>query len=382
MHVKSFVTSALVVLAQGNSVLGAPAPAPAFPSPATPLEIRDGDDMSIYSTPKTCTNPIVRKEWRALSSLERLSYIAAVMCLQLVPGKTAGTNKGVRSRYDDYQAVHIRMTDFIHFNGFFHPWHRQYLAMFEADLRRYCGYQGGIPYWDWTLDAVSEAKVMQSPVFDSFLGFGGNGGYIADVSNFPPEYISMVDVPGRTGGGCVTSGIFSLRPVSMGPGNSTAYNPHCLRRDISPWLITQTLNSTVYNRVLSQPDFFHFTLVTEGAAPGVPAMTTHGGGHLGVGGNVGEIANMYSSPGDPLFFLHHSQIDRTWDKWQKLNWPARKSEIAGPDTMFAYPFDWFGPVPYQNVTLNSDLNFPGLGNTIKISDVMDTQDKILCYKYV
>lgn len=212
------------------------------------------------------------------------------MCLQIVPGKTRNVNSGVRSRYDDYQALHIRVTESIHFNGQFHPWHRQYLAMFEADLRKYCGYTGGVPYWDWTLDAVSEAKVLKSPVFDSFLGFGGNGAFIADTTGFPADQQGPFPIPGRQGGGCVTTGLFSLRQVNMGPGNHTEYNPHCLRRDISPWLFSQSLNAAVVDRILAEPNFFEFELTTEGRGPTVPDIATHGGGHLSVGGNIGEAS--------------------------------------------------------------------------------------------
>lgn len=47
-------------------------------------------------------------------------------------------------------------------------------------------------------------------------------------------------------------------------------------------------------------------------------ITTHGGGHFGVGGMVGEMSDMYSSPGDPLFFMHHGKLDYEWNKWQRL----------------------------------------------------------------
>lgn len=56
MHVQSFIASALLVLAQGNSVVAAPAP----PSEAA-LETRD--DFSSYTTKATCKNPVIRKEW-------------------------------------------------------------------------------------------------------------------------------------------------------------------------------------------------------------------------------------------------------------------------------------------------------------------------------
>ncbi|KAK0610707.1 hypothetical protein B0T17DRAFT_621167 [Bombardia bombarda] len=342
----------------------------------------DPSDLGSYAKPQgTCRNPIVRKEWRTLSLLERMSFIAAVMCLQIIPDRTGKTYAGARSRYDDYQALHIRMTDYVHFDGFFLPWHRFYLHMFEQDLRNYCGYRGGIPYWDWTIDAVSEDAVIKSPIFDPFFGFGGNGPYIADLSSFPDDWKTIVAIPGRTGGGCITTGPFAWRQVPMGPANHTEYTPHCLRRDISPYLITKVANANVLEMVLNATDFSDLTRRSQGLSLSPGGMTIHAGGHLGVGGQIGDMANTYSSPGDPLFWIHHSMMDRVMETWQRKDWAVRKTDMGGPDTMWAYPYNYFGDIPYRNITLEDDLVYPLMANNIKIKETMDISAGPLCYKY-
>lgn len=50
---------------------------------------------------------------RSLSSVQKANYIKAVRCLQGLPPKTAFA--GVKSRFDDFQALHINMTNVIHF---------------------------------------------------------------------------------------------------------------------------------------------------------------------------------------------------------------------------------------------------------------------------
>ncbi|TVY82856.1 Tyrosinase ustQ [Lachnellula suecica] len=91
---------------------------------------------------------------------------------------------------------------------------------------------------------------------------------------------------------------------------------------------------------------------------------------------------MYSSPGDPLFYFIHAALDRIWDQWQRADWDTRKSEISGPDTMFAYPFNFFGDIPYTNITLDYPLHYDNFGDDVKISDIMDTAADNLCYQYV
>ncbi len=48
----------------------------------------------------------------------------------------------------------------------------------------------------------------------------------------------------------------------------------------------------------------------------------HGGVHIAVGGDnpatSGQMAGT-NSPADPLFWLHHSNMDRLWAKWQQAN---------------------------------------------------------------
>jgi tyrosinase len=97
--------------------------------------------------------------------------------------------------------------------------------------------------------------------------------------------------------------------------------------------------------------------------------------------NTSQMANMYSSPGDPLFYLHHSMLDYVWDKWQRKNWSVRKSDIGGPDTMWAYPYNYFGDIPYKNITLQTTLNYGLIASSVKVADVMDTQGGPFCYTY-
>ncbi|KAK3934312.1 hypothetical protein QBC46DRAFT_359102 [Diplogelasinospora grovesii] len=363
MHVPSALASAaLLLLAQVNTASATPVP-----------------DTAATSSYGSCSSPLVRKEWRTLSSKDKLAFINALKCMQSKPSQAQSLWAGAQNRYDDYQGLHISQTDFVHFCAQFLPWHRYLLYLFETDLRSTCSYTGTIPYWDWTKDATSEGAFLNSPVFDATYGFGGNGPYIADISNFTE--VLATTLPGRTGGGCVSTGPFANVPVNMGPGNHTEYTPHCLRRDFVPSLITQTVNSSVVAATLQVNTFFDLDHIIQGLSLEIPGMRTHAGGHLGVGGMVGEMSNMYSSPGDPLFWLHHANLDRIWNTWQRASWPARKTAIGGPDTMWAYPYNFFGDIPYNNITLQTPLKYTGVASTITVSTTMDIQGGPFCYSY-
>ncbi|KAI1649086.1 uncharacterized protein F4817DRAFT_41369 [Daldinia loculata] len=330
---------------------------------------------------ESCETSYVRNEWRTLSQDQRLDFISAVRCLQSKSGETSSTFAGVKSRYDDFVALHISQADYIHWVGHFLPWHRYFLWLFEQALRNECSYEGSVPYWDWTQDAVDEASLLGSPIFDPEYGFGGNGDYIEDISNFPDEWVTDIDIPGRSGGGCLTNGPFAETNASMGPGRHTEYTPRCIRRDFSLWLMLRTLNTDTANFVLDASSYFEFEHRTEGLTLGVEGVSVHSGGHLGIGGMLGDMANTWSSTGDPIFWVHHCAIDRLWDIWQRKDWESRRSDIGGPDTQWAYPYNYFGEKPYTNVTLDFAMNFGDIGGMVNIGEVMDVQDSPLCLEY-
>ncbi|KAF2761830.1 Di-copper centre-containing protein [Pseudovirgaria hyperparasitica] len=298
----------------------------------------------------SCSKPLVRREWRQLSDDQKDNYINAVQCLREKPPQSASYFKGVKNRYDDFVAGHINETDFIHFVGFFQVWHRVFVHEYETALGE-CGYKGGQPYWDWTLDATIEG-FPKSPIFDAEHGFGGNGPFVDTIRD--PSV--RLHIPGKTGGGCVTTGPFANISdfVHMGPLNSTAYNPRCLRRDFSPWLASKKLRKSVVDLTLSKSHFATFDIAVQGMID-VPGLTYHGGGHLSVGGDIGMMGDVYNSPSDPIFFLHHANLDRLWALWQAKDAGKRTYDIAGPIQPFAPPFDFHGPVTSEKVTLDYNM---------------------------
>jgi len=82
--------------------------------------------------------------------------------------------------------------------------------------------------------------------------------------------------------------------------------------------------------------------------------------------------------GDPLFYLHHTGMDRTWYSWQLRDPVKRKKDISGN-----LIYEDYTNAKGGNVTLDSlmDASYLANGKSIKIRDVMDTKGGILCYVY-
>jgi tyrosinase len=166
---------------------------------------------------------------------------------------------------------------------------------------------------NWTLDNPEYGRNFQdSPVFDPVYGFGGNGaGGSVPVLSSANTNSSALPV-----GGCIQDGPFAGLTSNLGPGYSlNNKQPHCIIRNFQTKTAEATLGWTKnVVPLLKQKHFTDFTYMFDnpntGASTGI-----HGGGHLGVNG---EMANVYSSINDPLFFMHHAQLDHVWWTWQNL----------------------------------------------------------------
>jgi len=80
----------------------------------------------------------------ALSKKERKEYIEAVKCLWTLPSVDPEFS-AAQNHFDDYVAVHMNQTNFIHGTANFLPWHRYLIYLWEQKLRTQCGYKGYLP---------------------------------------------------------------------------------------------------------------------------------------------------------------------------------------------------------------------------------------------
>ncbi|KAM0811794.1 hypothetical protein AB5N19_12150 [Seiridium cardinale] len=334
---------------------------------------------------KSCNifNARIRKEWSTLSAKERTSYTSAVNCLMKLPSKYDPTVvPGAKSRYDDFVAQHINQTLSIHGTGSFLSWHRYYVWSYETALREECGYAGTQPYWNWF---SYQNDLTKSPVFDgSDTSMSGDGSYVSH--NGSVGGAGTIYLPSGNGGGCITSGPFKDMTANLGPISPTMagqtkvnstfqYNPRCLKRDLSAytasnWLTLPNLLNLTLGSAASSVETFQNELqgrFSQGF------LGLHAAGHFSIGGDAGDL---FSSPVDPAFWLHHSMLDRVWWVWQALHLDIADT-IAGTITIFNNP-------PSRNTSL-ADAIFMGQSNAPArpIGDLLNTLgDSPFCYIYL
>jgi tyrosinase len=235
-------------------------------------------------------------------------------------------------------------------------------------------------YWNWPLYA---SNLAASPLFDgSEYSLSGDGAYIANNSDIilGPGVV----LPHGSGGGCVTSGPFVNMTVPFRafqfaealegtePADRFDYTPRCLSRDLNTYIAeTYTNQSDVDALIFGSATMADFQDTMSGV-PGTYAMGVHGGGHFTLG-PIGS--DMFASPGDPAFYLHHGMIDRVWTIWQALDPANRQYQISGTGTFLNIP-------PSANITLDDTINWGVLGPEMTVRNAMSVTAGPFCYVYI
>lgn len=78
---------------------------------------------------------------------------------------------------------------------------------------------------------------------------------------------------------------------------------------------------------------------------------------------------------DPLFFLHHVQIDRLWWLWQQEAPESRTQDFSGIRILET------GQVDERPASLNDSMPMLNLAPDIAIQRVMSTKTDLLQYEY-
>jgi len=283
----------------------------------------------------------VRRNLVTFNADEKAKHVAAVKALKQKPyvadadhPSLAGA-PNVTNLWNWYVAAHLQAMGQAHGAPAFLTWHRAFLLKMENDLASALGDSGyALPYWDWAADQASgnpqQAQVWQP----DFMGGNGN-------------------------------------PVSTGPfraGQWTLYNGGNLARAFgvnTPNLPTPTaVTDALANPTFDSPNWNRGSSGFRNSLEGL-----HNTVHVWVGGSMLPM----SSPDDPVFFLHHCNVDRIWAMWEAKNpnsvasgWPPPGQGPANQhlDDLLN---PWNGSPGAARITSRDMLDFKKLGFTYEVS---------------
>lgn len=258
-----------------------------------------------------------------------------------------------------YRVAFTHFLDCPHGNWWLFPWHRGFTGWVEQIVRQFSGYpEFAFPYWDWTaspqvppamatglLNPANPAFIASIPAFAAkFKGSLTQAGYWRN-----PQQNAQLQIRDLASEAVIWSQIENASdpnyPVffpAVGYPNVRNPNPvlDCVAGPaVAPPVIASAMASQDYATFSSPPAPNHSKMVGFALLEGSPHNKVHNntggivyserGGQCDLANpaNIGGIMQAFLSPADPLFFLHHSNIDRLWTAW------AQKQQAAGRPTL-------------------------------------------------
>jgi hypothetical protein len=238
-----------------------------------------------------------------------------------------------------YRNAFVHVFDCSHTNWWLLPWHRAYLGWLEQTIRQLTGdTQFALPYWDWT-----KTPRIPAAMFDDVLD-PHNAAFSASFNDFRTKFDAPVTalwntfstpqmVTLRQRGFNAPADFWSTVESSfLGRANArglTAANPaldSTIQVTVSIATVRNALQETIFAGTVNGTSGAGFASAEaanhndpsgfEGTLESQP----HDNVHNAVGG---FMADLLLSPVDPIFFLHHGNIDRLWDVWTRRQ-TARK----------------------------------------------------------
>jgi tyrosinase len=250
-----------------------------------------------------------------------------------------------------------------HGSWFFLPWHRMYLGFYEQIVRAAVVQLGGpadwtLPYWNYSDSSNPQAKTLP-PCFRQPA--------LPDGSPNPLFVIQGVNVPRAPG---INSGDTSLIP------DSDVDLSGCLEESFFSPDTDTTSGDLGFGGTAT--GFNHpgqvFGANSVESAP-------HNAIHVDVGGqwNEGGVAingwmiDPDTAALDPIFWLHHANIDRLWSVWNGIS--LSNTNPAGSVNVGGQPISWSTSVQFSFYDANGNVV------TMTPSQVLDTTTTTFSYDY-
>ncbi|MEY2441110.1 MAG: tyrosinase [bacterium] len=221
-----------------------------------------------------------------------LAYARAVAAMQ----KLDTTDPKNGASWRNQAAIHERRAAKVpgrlenqcqHASWYFLPWHRMYLYRFEQIVRSHMpsstAASWALPYWNYT--QVAAHRVLPPAFREKKLPDGKpNPLFVTQRSTSNPNINGGDALPsaGVTTAAALAERVYT-RPT---PGTTSGFGG-------------------------SKTGFSH----SGSGFPGPLEQTPHGDVHVLVGGSGGFMSAFSTAALDPIFWLHHCNLDRLWERW-------------------------------------------------------------------
>jgi Common central domain of tyrosinase/Polyphenol oxidase middle domain/Protein of unknown function (DUF_B2219) len=169
-----------------------------------------------------------------------------------------------------------------HGSFFFFSWHRMYLYWFERIVRKACGNNAfAMPYWNYTSTTGSDRRL---PLVFRQVQFSGQPNALYDASRAPG--MNSINRPAQLPySATLYSNAFAYTNFASATGTGVSFGGQILAapaHSIRP-----------HGQLESQPhDIIH-----------------------SLAGGSGDMGDPNRAARDPIFWLHHANIDRLWKRW-------------------------------------------------------------------
>ena len=303
-----------------------------------------------YSTPAQAQR--VRESYKTLQQTAAgrqnlTDFVAAIKALKLVD---PNADQPALLGYNDFVRMHSSApapppqgyTAYAHMLPTFLAWHRIFLLRFEDALRT-VNPNVTVPYWDWTADPFPSDITTG----DNML-MGPNGSGTTHVVQSGPFSPGAGWVCYRAAGISNASWLGSDLQRNFGADGITLPST----ADVDSALSVISFDIKPWDRNSVPENSFRNTL--EGWEPDPPRL--HNRVHVYIGGQMKTVPQAIN---DPVFWMHHANIDRVWCKWQKMHdaefhhLPRGGVNDPHPKTCLKPGFCAFDPMP--PFTTNGEL---------------------------
>ena len=341
----------------------------------------------------------VRRSWSSLDAADKQQVIDAFIALKGItvdsgdPGSSRadyssfceqpelGQSPYAKNLYDYYVEAHTNafvsmrteqmpMPRMSHMAPQFLPWHRYLLLRLEADMAEAIGDPDfALPYWDWEDCWEDGDPNTCEPLFEAaYLGTAGGcdeasspvQGYLTD-NGFLANIYSVGGLMNFTGDGIVCS----PRPIVRAVGCSDSVIGPPEDSEVAGIFARPVYDAAPYDSCYTEEDI-SFRQYLEGFNNSdldpicvAAGCTLHGRGHEWIGGDM----TINSTPNDPIFFLHHNNVDRVWAAWQEANLASGDAEREVDHGNPGYPEgEYRGPMfIFDEVRADEMFDYRGLG---------------------